>query len=162
MERHAVFADKPLDEFLAFVRLIVSALNRALVAVPLERVRLHFCWGNYEGPHDLDVDLGEIWPEIAKADVGAFMISMANPRHAHEVRYLADGAFPPGAILIPGVIDTTTNYVEHPEVVALRISEAAAGHCQSSFYTAILAREGRLLVIDFAHKSVSHRSRFRA
>jgi 5-methyltetrahydropteroyltriglutamate--homocysteine methyltransferase len=126
MERHAVFADRPLDEFLAFVRLIVSALNRALAAVPRERVRLHVCWGNYEGPHDLDVGLSEIWPEIAKADVGAFMISIANPRHAHEVRYLAGGAFPAGAILIPGVIDTTTNYVEHPEVVALRISEAAA------------------------------------
>jgi 5-methyltetrahydropteroyltriglutamate--homocysteine methyltransferase len=126
MERHAVFADKPLGEFLAFVRLIVSALNRALIAVPRERVRLHVCWGNYEGPHDLDVGLGEIWPEIAKADVGAFMISMANPRHAHEVQYLAGGAFPAGAIFIPGVIDTTTNYVEHPEVVALRILEAAA------------------------------------
>ena len=125
MERHAVFADKPLDEFLVFVRLIVSVLNRALGAIPREQVRLHVCWGNYEGPHDLDVGLGEIWPEIAKADVGAFMISMANPRHAHELRYLARGAFPAGAILIPGVIDTTTNFVEHPEVVALRIEEAA-------------------------------------
>jgi 5-methyltetrahydropteroyltriglutamate--homocysteine methyltransferase len=126
MERHAVFADKPLGEFLAFMRLVVAAVNRALAAVPRERVRLHVCWGNYEGPHDLDVGLGEIWPEIARADVGAFMLSMANPRHAHEIRYLAHGALPTGAILIPGVIDTTTNYVEHPEVVALRIAEAAA------------------------------------
>src|SRR5258706_5293304 len=114
MERHAQFADKALEEFLAFARLVVAAVNGALAGVPRERVRLHVCWGNYEGPHDLDVGLDEIWPEISKANVGAFMLSIANPRHAHEIRYLAGGAYPPGAILVPGVIDTTTNYVEHP------------------------------------------------
>jgi 5-methyltetrahydropteroyltriglutamate--homocysteine methyltransferase len=126
MERHAQFADRPLGDFLDFVRLVVAVVNRSLAAIPRERVRLHVCWGNYEGPHDLDVGLEEIWPEIAKANVGAVMLSMANPRHAHEVRYLAGGAFPSDAILIPGVIDTTTNYVEHPEVVAARIGAAAA------------------------------------
>ncbi len=126
MERHAQFADKALEEFLAFARLVVAAVNGALAGVPRERVRLHVCWGNYEGPHDLDVGLDEIWPEISKANVGAFMLSIANPRHAHEIRYLAGGAYPPGAILVPGVIDTTTNYVEHPEVVAARIEMAAA------------------------------------
>ena len=126
MERHAQFAGEPLEAFLDFVRLVVGALNGALAGVPAGRVRLHVCWGNYEGPHDLDVGLEEIWPEIAKANVGAFMLSMANPRHAHEIRFLAGGAFPADAILIPGVIDTTTNYVEHPEVVAARIEQAAA------------------------------------
>jgi len=125
MERHTLFADKPLAEFLAFVRMVVAAINRALDAVPKERVRLHVCWGNYGGPHDLDVPLEEIWSEVEKTKAGAFVLSMANPRHAHELRFFSHGAMPPGAILIPGVIDTTTNYVEHPETVAMRIEEAA-------------------------------------
>ncbi|HLK23551.1 MAG TPA: epoxyalkane--coenzyme M transferase [Caulobacteraceae bacterium] len=125
MERHAQFAGRPLAEFIAFIRLVVSRLNGALAGVPAERVRLHVCWGNYEGPHDLDVGLDAIWPEIRKAKVGALMLSLANPRHAHELRCLAGGAFPAELILAPGVIDTTTNYVEHPEVVAARIVAAA-------------------------------------
>jgi len=127
LERHTLFQDKPLCEFLAFVRIVVAAINRALSDIPRDRVRLHVCWGNYEGPHDLDVPLGDIWPEIEKADVGAFLISLANPRHAHEFRLFENGVVPEGALLVPGVIDTTTNYVEHPEVVAdrlVRIAEA--------------------------------------
>ncbi len=111
MERHTLFADKPLEEFLAFVRVVVTSTNRALDAIPKERVRLHVCWGNYEGPHDLDVPLEQIWPEIEKTKAGALVIAMANPRHAHELRCLSNGAMPTGAVLIPGVIDTTTNYV---------------------------------------------------
>jgi 5-methyltetrahydropteroyltriglutamate--homocysteine methyltransferase len=125
MERHAVFADKPIAEFLSFVRLVVAAVNRALETIPRDRVRLHVCWGNYEGPHDLDVALDDIWPEVAKAKVGAFMLSMANPRHAHEVDCFENGALPAEACLVAGVIDTTTNYVEHPMVVARRIEAAA-------------------------------------
>ena len=125
MERHTLFQDKPLGEFLDFVRLVVAASNRALGDIPAERVRLHVCWGNYEGPHDADVALADIWDEIARARVGAFMLSMANPRHAHEYRLFADGILPPGATLIAGVIDTTTNYVEHPEAVADRIEKVA-------------------------------------
>jgi 5-methyltetrahydropteroyltriglutamate--homocysteine methyltransferase len=124
MERHTLFHGKPLSEFTAFLRLVVGALNRALVHVPRDRVRLHVCWGNYEGPHDLDVPLHEIWAEISRAAVGGFMLSMANPRHAHEVRLFDKGILPPGSLLLPGVIDTTTNYVEHPEVVADRIERA--------------------------------------
>jgi 5-methyltetrahydropteroyltriglutamate--homocysteine methyltransferase len=124
MERHTLFHGKPLADFLAFVRSVIGALNRALVNVPRDRVRLHVCWGNYEGPHDLDVPLYEIWSEITRAAVGGFMLSMANPRHAHEVRLFDKGILPPGTVLLPGVIDTTTNYVEHPEVVSERIERA--------------------------------------
>jgi len=125
MERHTLFHGKPLGDFLAFVRSVIDALNAALTGIPRDRVRLHVCWGNYGGPHDLDVGLEEIWAEIARASVGGFLISLANPRHAHEVQLFARGILPQGALLVPGVIDTTTNYVEHPEVVAERIERAA-------------------------------------
>ena len=125
MERHTLFHGKPLGDFLGFVRSVIDALNAVLTGIPRDRVRLHVCWGNYGGPHDLDVGLEEIWAEIARASVGGFLISLANPRHAHEVRLFARGILPQGALLVPGVIDTTTNYVEHPEVVAERIERAA-------------------------------------
>lgn len=125
MERHTLFHDRPLGEFLGFVRTVIEALNAALAAIPRERVRLHVCWGNYGGPHDLDVALEQIWAEVARAHAGAFLVSLANPRHAHEVRLFERGLLPEGCLLVPGVIDTTTNYVEHPEVVAERIERAA-------------------------------------
>jgi 5-methyltetrahydropteroyltriglutamate--homocysteine methyltransferase len=125
LERHTLFQDKPLEDFLAFVRIVVVAMNTALSGIPRDRVRLHVCWGNYEGPHDCDVPLEDIWPDIAKANVGAVMLSMANPRHAHEYRRFEDPAFLGDKLLISGVIDTTTNYVEHPEVVADRIERIA-------------------------------------
>jgi 5-methyltetrahydropteroyltriglutamate--homocysteine methyltransferase len=126
MERHTEFADRPLDEFLAFVDLVIDALNRALDACPPDRVRLHVCWGNYEGPHDLDVPLEELLPRLYRARVGALVLSMANPRHAHEHRCFVRHPLPAGWLLVAGVIDTTTNYVEHPEVVAERLERAAA------------------------------------
>jgi 5-methyltetrahydropteroyltriglutamate--homocysteine methyltransferase len=117
-----LFQDKPLPDFLEFVRIVARATNRALEGIPQEQVRLHVCWGNYEGPHDSDVPLADIWPEVSKIKAGAVMLSMANPRHAHEYRLFADKGFlGDGRILIPGVIETTTNFVEHPEVVADRI-----------------------------------------
>ena len=125
MERHTLFADKPLSDFLDFVRLVGEAIGRALAGAPTERVRLHVCWGNYEGPHDLDVPLADIWPDVSRIRAGGYLISMANPRHAHEAHCFEAGALPAGAQLIAGVIDTTTNYVEHPEVVAMRIEAAA-------------------------------------
>jgi 5-methyltetrahydropteroyltriglutamate--homocysteine methyltransferase len=124
MERHTLFADKPLSDFLGFVRLIVRAINEAISRLPKEQMRLHVCWGNYNGPHECDVALEEIWPEIRKANVGAYVISLANPRHEHEVKVLSGKALPAEAALIAGVIDTTSNYVEHPEVVAGRIRRA--------------------------------------
>jgi 5-methyltetrahydropteroyltriglutamate--homocysteine methyltransferase len=126
MERHTLFADRPLDEFLGFVARVVGALNRALANVPAERVRLHVCWGNYEGPHTHDVELAPLLPEVYRAKVGGLVLSMANPRHAHEHRVLAQHPLPRDWLLVAGVIDTTTNYVEHPEVVAERLERAAA------------------------------------
>ncbi|MGE5825165.1 MAG: methionine synthase [Bacteroidota bacterium] len=125
MERHRLFAERPLGEFLGFVRLTVAAINRALAGLDPGRVRLHVCWGNYQGPHLFDVPLEELLPELVQARVGALVLSMANPRHAHEHRVLARGPLPDGWLLCAGVIDTTTNYVEHPEVVAERIELAA-------------------------------------
>jgi len=125
MERHRLFAARPLADFLGFVDLTVVALNRALAGVPAERVRLHVCWGNYEGPHNFDVPLEDLLPHLFPARVGGLVLSMANPRHAHEHRVIGKLGLPRDWRLIAGVIDTTTNYVEHPEVVADRIELAA-------------------------------------
>ena len=126
LERHTLFQDKPLADFLAFARVVVAAINRALGEIPPERVRLHVCWGNYEGPHDSDVPLADIWPVIERARASALLLSMANPRHCHEHRWFERGCLPAGVLLITGVIDTTTNYVEHPEAVADRLERVAA------------------------------------
>ncbi len=125
MERHTLFADRPLADFLAFMDVVTSALARALANVAPDRVRLHVCWGNYEGPHDLDVALEDIVDRLYRAPVGGLVLSMANPRHAHEHRVLERHPLPKDWVLIAGVIDPTTNYVEHPEVVADRIARAA-------------------------------------
>ena len=125
LERHTLFQNKPLSEFLEFVRIVVKAVNRALEGISKDQVRLHVCWGNYEGPHDLDVPLEDIWPDVSQMNVGAIMLSMANPRHAHEYRLFADPGFLGNKLLISGVIETTTNYIEHPEVVADRIERIA-------------------------------------
>jgi 5-methyltetrahydropteroyltriglutamate--homocysteine methyltransferase len=93
--------------------------------IPREQVRMHVCWGNYEAPHDSDVPLANILPLIARMNVGALVLPFANPRHAHEVRCLEGNAIHPDQIVVSGVIDSTTNFVEHPEVVAERIERVA-------------------------------------
>ncbi len=125
MERAVLFHDKPQSDYLAFVRSVIAAINKAIAPLPREKIRLHVCWGNYEGPHERDVELGDIWPEIAKAGVGAFLLSMANPRHAHDYHLFERGVLPADTKLIVGAIDTTTNYVEHAETVADRLMLAA-------------------------------------
>jgi 5-methyltetrahydropteroyltriglutamate--homocysteine methyltransferase len=125
MERHTLFADRPLAEFLEWVELIVDAINVALTGIDPTAVRLHVCWGNYEGPHNLDVPLDEIQPLLYQAKVGALVISMANARHAHEFRCFERRPLPDRMSLVAGVIDTTSNYVEHPEVVADRLVRVA-------------------------------------
>jgi 5-methyltetrahydropteroyltriglutamate--homocysteine methyltransferase len=125
MERHTSYADRPLADFQRLVDVNVGAINRALAGVPADRVRLHVCWGNYEAPHDDDVPLDDILPRLYAARVGALVVSMANPRHAHEHRCFRRHPLPAGMLLIAGVVDPTTNYVEHPEVVADRIALAA-------------------------------------
>jgi 5-methyltetrahydropteroyltriglutamate--homocysteine methyltransferase len=125
MERHTLFADRPLEEFLDFARHVVTAMNRALEGMDRDRIRLHVCWGNYEGPHDRDVALAEIWETVSAVRANAVLLSLANPRHAHEVRLFETVALREGVTLVAGVIDTTTNYIEHPEVVADRIEKVA-------------------------------------
>jgi 5-methyltetrahydropteroyltriglutamate--homocysteine methyltransferase len=125
MERHTLFADRPLSEFLDFVGMVIAAINRALATIPPERVRMHVCWGNYEAPHNFDVPLADVLPLLYQAHVGAILLSMANPRHEHEYRCFERAPLPDHMALVVGTIDTTTNYVEHPEVVADRIERAA-------------------------------------
>ena len=121
MERQFMFQGRPLDEFLERVALHIRALNVALADIPAEKSRLHVCFGNWDGPHIDDCDLAPLLPLIYEAKVGALSIACANPRHQHEWKALKANPPPAPMILIPGVIDVTTNYLEHPEVVADRI-----------------------------------------
>jgi 5-methyltetrahydropteroyltriglutamate--homocysteine methyltransferase len=129
MERHVSYQDEPLEAFQEVVELHIDAINRALRNIPREQVRLHVCWGNSEGPHHYDVPLQDILPIIYQANVGALVMEMANPRHAHEYKVYGQLPLPEDMMLVAGVIDTKTNYVEHPEVVAdrLRLAVKAAG-----------------------------------
>jgi 5-methyltetrahydropteroyltriglutamate--homocysteine methyltransferase len=126
MERHTAFRDRPLSEFLEFVEKVVDVLNAAVAAIPRQQVRAHVCWGNYEGPHDHDVALGTVLPIIRRLKVGGFVLPFGNARHAHEYRCFAEMPLEDDQILVAGVIDTLTNVVEHPEVVAERIERIAA------------------------------------
>lgn len=125
MERHMAFHEQPLEDYIKFVRRVVDRINRVLRNIPKERVRMHVCWGNYEGPHDCDIALREILPFLLEANVGGLMLSFANPRHSHEIKVLKDIPIAPDQYIVAGVIDTLTNFVEHPEVVAERIERAA-------------------------------------
>jgi 5-methyltetrahydropteroyltriglutamate--homocysteine methyltransferase len=125
LERHLSYNDRPLGEFLGFVERVVAAINTAIVNVPRERVRLHVCWGNYEGPHDRDVPLEDILPILLKANVGGFVLPFANPRHQHEYRVLEKHRLADDQVICAGVIDDLTNFVEHPEVVADRLERVA-------------------------------------
>ncbi len=125
LERHLSYQDQPVSAFVGFVERVVQVINRALANIPPERVRLHACWGNYEGPHDCDVALAEILPAIMQARVGGFVLPFANPRHAHEYRCLEALRSRKDQVIVAGVIDVLTNFVEHPEVVAERIEKVA-------------------------------------
>jgi 5-methyltetrahydropteroyltriglutamate--homocysteine methyltransferase len=125
LERHLSYDDRPLAEFLGFVERVVAAINVAIADVPRDRVRLHVCWGNYEGPHDRDVPLEEILPILQKAKVGGFVLPFGNPRHQHEYRVLAKYPLADDQIIVAGVIDDLTGFVEHPEVVADRLENVA-------------------------------------
>ena len=121
MERVRFFQNESLVGFQKAVALHIEAINQAIVNIPPDRVRLHLCWGNYDGPHVHDVALEAVLPIVLRAKVGALSMPLGNPRHQHEHRVLARHRLPDGMLFIPGVIDTTTNYVEHPEVVADRL-----------------------------------------
>ena len=126
LERHLSYQDRPLGDFLGFVERVVETINKALENIPRDRVRLHVCWGNYEGPHDCDVALADILPVVKQANVGAFFFPFANPRHAHEYRVFEKLPLADDQIIIGGVIDSLTNFVEHPEAVADRLERLAA------------------------------------
>lgn len=126
MDRSMFYRDLSDAEFVAAIEAHIDALNKALEGIPKERVRLHCCWGNWDGPHIYDVALETILPVLYRANVGALSIEMANPRHQHEIETLRRNPLPSHMLLIPGVIDTTTNIVEHPQVVARRIEEAVS------------------------------------
>jgi 5-methyltetrahydropteroyltriglutamate--homocysteine methyltransferase len=118
--RHRIGAES-LDDFRRFVRLHVEAIDHATRDIPPDALRMHVCWGNYEGPHHRDVPLRDIVDIVLAARPAAVSFEAANPRHAHEWQIFEDVALPEGKVLMPGVLDTTTNYVEHPELVAQRI-----------------------------------------
>lgn len=124
MERVVMFGDAPLGTFLERVELHVEAINLALADIPPEKVRLHVCWGNWQGPHQDDVPVDELLPILYRANVGALSIPLGNPRHEHETDAFKQHPLPAGMLLLPGVIDVTTNYLEHPQVVANRICAA--------------------------------------
>ena len=126
MERTMTFQDMSEKEFLGVCELHMAAINKGLEGIPRDRVRLHCCWGNWEGPHVHDIGLAPILPILYQAQAGALTIEFANPRHQHEYEALRAHPLPKDWLLIPGVIDTTTNFVEHPQVVAQRIEEAVA------------------------------------
>lgn len=125
MSRHTAFQELSDEEFDARARVNAEALNNALANIPPQMVRMHVCWGNYEGPHTHDIALARILPIILDVKAGALSLETANPRHGHEWTVWSEMPLPPDKILLPGVIDTSTNYVEHPELVAQRIGRFA-------------------------------------
>jgi 5-methyltetrahydropteroyltriglutamate--homocysteine methyltransferase len=126
MDRTMFYRDRTDAEFVKACELHVAMINKAIAGIPRARVRLHVCYGNWEGPHIHDVALEKILPALYQAEVGALSIEFANPRHAHEYAALKRVPFPKDMILLPGVVETTSNFVEHPQVVARRIEEAVA------------------------------------
>jgi 5-methyltetrahydropteroyltriglutamate--homocysteine methyltransferase len=125
MGRHTMYRDRSVEEFLNRAARHVEVLNHALRNVAPDRVRMHVCWGNYEGPHHHDVPLERLLPVIVRARIGGLLIEGANPRHAHEWAVFRDVRVPDDWIVIPGVISSTTNYIEHPQLVAERIGRYA-------------------------------------
>jgi 5-methyltetrahydropteroyltriglutamate--homocysteine methyltransferase len=125
MGRHIRFRDADDAEFLRNAGLQVEALNHALANVPADRVRLHICWGNYEGPHTRDIPLSQVLPTLFKVKPMGLLIEGANPRHEHEWELFSTHRLPDDKVLVPGVLDTTCNFVEHPELIAQRIRRYA-------------------------------------
>jgi 5-methyltetrahydropteroyltriglutamate--homocysteine methyltransferase len=126
MDRTMMYRDLSDSEFVKAVELHVAAINKGVEGMPRDQVRLHVCYGNWDGPHIHDVALEKILPALYVANVGALSIEFSNPRHAHEYAALKAHPLPPDKVLLPGVIETTSNIVEHPEVVAQRIEQAVA------------------------------------
>ncbi|MEM9708980.1 MAG: cobalamin-independent methionine synthase II family protein [Pseudomonadota bacterium] len=124
LSRHMLFTDLSDEEFLKIAGAHVEALNHALSDVPAEKVRVHICWGNYEGPHVCDIPMAKMFETLMTVKARYLLFETSNPRHAHEWKVFRDRAaeIPDDKVLVPGVVDTTTNFVEHPELVAERVS----------------------------------------
>lgn len=129
--RHMMFKGRPDSEYERLANIHVEALNHAVRNIAADRMRLHICWGNYEGPHTHDAPMSQVLPIALKAKPQALLFESANPRHAHEWAVFAEADLPDDKVLVPGVIDTTTHFVEHPELIAQRIER----------FTAIVGRE---------------------
>jgi 5-methyltetrahydropteroyltriglutamate--homocysteine methyltransferase len=125
MGRHIKFRDVDDATFLRNAELQVEALNHALAGVPAERVRMHVCWGNYEGPHHYDIPLRKIVDVVLRAKPGMLLVEGANPRHAHEWAVWEEVPLPEDKVLVPGVIDSVSNFVEHPDLVCERLVRVA-------------------------------------
>ena len=125
LSRHMLFSDLSDSDFIKIAESHMEALNHALKNVPSEKVRIHICWGNYEGPHVCDIDMNKVFGTLMKANAQYTLFETSNPRHAHEWTVFRDrkNEIPDDKILVPGVVDTTTNFIEHPELVAERISK---------------------------------------
>ncbi|UWR59876.1 cobalamin-independent methionine synthase II family protein [Phaeobacter inhibens] len=123
LSRHMLFTELSDDEFVKVAQMHVEALNHALSDVPAEKVRVHICWGNYEGPHCCDISMEKVFAPLMATKARYVLFETSNPRHAHEWTVFRDrkAQIPDDKVLVPGVVDTTTNFVEHPEVVAQRI-----------------------------------------
>jgi len=126
MDRSMFFRDLSDAEFVSAIEMNIAALNKGIEGIPRDHVRLHCCWGNWDGPHVFDVALDLILPVLYQANVGALSIEFANPRHQHECAALRRHRLPDNMVLIPGCVETTSNIVEHPEVVARRIEDAVS------------------------------------
>jgi 5-methyltetrahydropteroyltriglutamate--homocysteine methyltransferase len=125
MSRHSVFADLTVEEFRREAAANVEVLNHALARIPAERVRMHVCWGNYEGPHNHDVELKDIIDIVLGAKPAGISLEASNPRHGFEWEVFETVKLPEGKYVIPGVVDSTNNYVEHPRLVAQRLTNYA-------------------------------------
>ena len=125
MGRHIQFGELSTWEFKKRARQNVEALNHALAGIPPEQLRIHLCWGNYEGPHHCDVPLADIVDIVFAARPAGISFEAANPRHAHEWKLFETVKLPDGKVLIPGVIESKSNFIEHPEVIAQRIARYA-------------------------------------
>jgi 5-methyltetrahydropteroyltriglutamate--homocysteine methyltransferase len=143
--RNNQYRDKTDAEFLRIAERNVAALNAATEGIPPQSMRMHICWGNYEGPHTHDIPLTQVFDVICKARPSAISFEGANPRHAHEWEELRDLRIPDDKILIPGVIDSTTNFVEHPKLVAQRICH----------YADIVGRERVIAGVDCGFSTVA-------
>jgi 5-methyltetrahydropteroyltriglutamate--homocysteine methyltransferase len=125
MGRHIQYADLDLGEFRKRAGMHIAALNHALANIPPEQLRMHLCWGNYEGPHHCDVALSDIVDVVFTGRPCMISFEAANPRHAHEWAVFERVKLPPGKVLIPGVIESKSNFIEHPELIAQRIARYA-------------------------------------